>query len=284
MPHVTLQTARGEICRLRCGKELKEFAMRWSYIASQRHRWAGDAETRRRHADQLRSDFRSIGLPPSKLRQLHGVVQVTVPESKNDRHWEANILPWEFTLATASQLERGDAPILVIRHLNTHRQRRTRHPSRLALIESAPGILADHYRVSSGHDFVAGSFSDSCGAPVVVASHPTEAELTATLQRHSPDVIHVAAVDNRGGRRALGKEQQGVRDGFWLSDASGQPTECRAERLATLLNTGTPNPLLVGFDCWDSGSRLAAMTVRCGAAAAVGFQFLYDEAVAETFF
>ena len=135
MPYVTLRTGEADVCRIRCGPTLQEFAMRWSYIASQRHRWADDIEARQRQSQRLRADLRALGLTRSKRRQLKGVVQVTVPDSKADRYWEANILPWEYVLAAATEDDRGDQSILVVRHLSTGRRERTRAPSSIELIE-----------------------------------------------------------------------------------------------------------------------------------------------------
>lgn len=284
MPAVTLRTGNAEVCRLRCGPALQEFAMRWNYIASQRHRWAGDREARERQSGRLRSDLRALGLTAAKRKQLRGIVQVTIPDSRSDRFWEANILPWEYVLGAATETDRGGDPLLVVRHLNTGRRTRTRRPASVELIESAPAELHRLFDRSASRHTVAGSLFSLWQDTPPVLVNPTHAQLKQELESRSPDVIHLAAMDNRSGRQAMGRDLQGARDGIWLADTQGRATEYRAENIAEVLNAGSPNPLFVGFDCWDSGARLAPMTIRAGAASAVGFQNLFDPAIAEVFF
>ena len=285
MASVILRTSRSIVCRINCGPVLQEFAMRWNYVVRQRHRWADDTDARERQTRRLQRDLRRLGVTAKHLRRLKGIVEVGVPDSPTDQYWEARILPWEYVLATATQPYRVDDSILIVRHLKTGRRKRRRPPKNYAIIETAPGDLARHFDFSAERGLVTASLqrlqSATGGAVLENLSHK---QLQRQLVDASPDVIHVTGVDNRSGRQLLGGEMNGVRDGLFLADPSGDAREYRAEQIAELVNQGSPNPQFVGFNCWDSGARLAPMTVHAGAGAAIGFQHTFDDAVAEIFF
>ncbi|MCA9136094.1 MAG: hypothetical protein KDB00_05030 [Planctomycetales bacterium] len=284
MTSVTLRTSDSEVCRIRCGPPLQEFAMRWNYIVRQRHRWVGDVEAWNRQTRRLQSDLRRLGVTARHLRRLKGIVEVGVPDSATDQFWEAKVLPWEYVLAAATKPYRNGETILVVRHLRTGRRKRKREPSSYVVIETAPGKLSRHFDFSAERALVTGSLRQLRSATDGVLENPTARQLDVMLSATSPDVIHVTGVDNRSGRQIVGDDVSGVRDGMYLADSSAGAKEYRAEEIARLLNRGSPNPLLVGFNCWDSGARLAPMTINAGARSAIGFQHTFDETVAEIFF
>ncbi|KAA5544550.1 hypothetical protein FYK55_09520 [Roseiconus nitratireducens] len=258
--------------------------MRWNYIVRQRHRWALDPAASLRQTQRLRHDLRSLGVNAGALKKLWGIVEVAIPNPDGEQCWEARILPWEYVLAAASAPERTDRPILVVRHLVTGRRPRRRRPKTYALIETAPGALRRDFDFAGERTFITAGLTSLRRTPDQVIEDPTEPQLRNVLRSESPDVIHLTGVDNRLARQILGRDHSGVRDGLCFSGRSGEVVEARAEQVAKTLCAGERAPLLVGFNCWDSGARMAPMTVHQGAAAAIGFQHTFDDAVAELFF
>lgn len=286
MADVVLQTRAGEVCRIKCGPALQEFAMRWHYIVRERHRWIDDPTALDRQSDRVRRGLKTLGVQNKHLQRISGLVQISVPGSAKDRYWESRILPWEHVLATATKPFRKDANLLVMRHLRTGRKPRKRKPASLAIIESAPGKLSGARDFSAERRFVTSSLCEleSSQHTPRVFCNPSFDQLATGLAHQSPDVIHLSGIDCRTGRRLMGGDTEGARDGVYLADESGEAKEYRAEDISELLNAGAVNPLVVGFNCWDSGARLAPMTVSAGASYAVGIQHTFDQAVAEIFF
>ena len=257
--------------------------MRWNYIVRQRHRWADDVNARQRQTKRLQRDLRKLGVNARHLKRIDGLVEVGVPDSDQDRFWEAKILPWEYVLAAASKPYRSGRNLLVVRHLKTGRRKRTRVPKSLAYVETAPDGLAESYDFSAERALVTGSL-DGLESPTGILQNPTMAQLRERVSEISPDVIHVSGIDNRSGRQNMGNDLTGVRDGLFFESATGEPKEHRAEEIAKVLNLGSPNPIFIGFNCWDSGARLSPMAIHSGARASIGFQHTFDETVAEIFF
>ncbi|MEL6107416.1 MAG: hypothetical protein AAFU85_15355 [Planctomycetota bacterium] len=257
--------------------------MRWNYVIRQRNRWAFDPDARSRQVERLQRDLALIGVNGEHLRQLSGIVEVAVPDSEERDIWEARILPWEYVLAAASNPFRGDAPILVVRHLMVERAAVTIKPRTYAIVETAPGELGRHVDFAAERSLVEASLLRLSPTGDVIKD-PTERVLTETLARTSPDVIHVTGVDNRSGRQLLEQDLTGLRDGLYLANSSGEATDVRAEKIAAALAAGQHPPMFVGFNCWDSGGRLAPMTIQSGAETAVAFQHTIDDAAAENFF
>ncbi|MEO1524923.1 MAG: hypothetical protein AAFX06_05775 [Planctomycetota bacterium] len=283
MSEVILRTGEAEVCRIPCGQKLQAFSMRWNYVIRQRNRWAFDPDARSRQVDRLQQDLAEIGVTPKHLGKLSGIVEVGIPDSSETDVWEARILPWEYILAAASNPYRDDAPILVVRNLMLERPASRIEPKTYAIVETAPGELARHVDFSAERSMVQGSLPqlDAVGD---VIKDPTEELLAELLAQGSPDVIHVTGVDNRSGRQLLEQDLTGLRDGLFLATSSGEATDVRAERIAKALTAGDKPPLFIGFNCWDSGARLAPMTLQNGARTAVAFQHTIDDAAAENFF
>ena len=258
--------------------------MRWNDVVRQRYRWADDQAAQQRHTSRLQRDLRRLEVTAKHLRQLKGIVEVSAPDSTSDEFWEARILPWEYVLAAATKPYRTEEEILVVRHLKTGRRKRTRTPKRLLVVQSAPGELRECFQFSDPSQSVTAGMKDLRSEGVSELDNPTGQRLQREVKTVSPDVIHVTGVDNLSGRQRLGYELSGVREGLYFADGEVGAKEYRAEVIARLLNKGSPNPLLVGFNSWNSAARLAPMTVQAGARSAIGFQHLFDEAVAEIFF
>jgi hypothetical protein len=258
--------------------------MRWNYVVRQRHRWSSDRDARKRQAERLQQDLQKLGVTFADLRQLHGIVEVTIPDSELDENWEARILPWEYVLAASTNPIRVDESILVVRHLATGRPKPSSPPRRYSIIETAPGELASRFDFSAERSLVRGSLRGMQAFSEGVIGNPTRSQLVDHLNAFQPDVVHFTGIDNRAGRQILGLDQTGVRDGLLLADASGQAQEYRAEAIAELLTDTPKPPTFIGFHCWDSGARMAPMAIHAGIDTAIGFQHTFDEAVAEIFF
>lgn len=284
MAEVLISTPTSVVSRVRCGEALKAAAMRWNYVVRQRHRWLNDHRAYDRQVQRLQLDLNQLGIGQQALQQLHGVVQVTLPWSERDRWWESRIMPWEFALAAASKSFRKGLSLYVVRHLRAGRRIPKRVPRRCAWLASVPQSLAGQVDLAAEQALLADSFDPLQMTQLSESHQPTDQQIVQGLQSASPDIIHVSAVDNRSARSVLGMPSDDVRDGFNLCDAAGQPEECRAERIADLLTQGSPKPIFVGFNSFDSGVRLAPMTLKRGAAAAVGMQHTYSSSVAELFF
>lgn len=281
---VTLRTGKSTVCKIPCGKDLQRFAMRWTYIVRQRHRWSKDVEARQRQAERLQSELGKLGVRRSDLKKLVGIVEVSIPYSTEKEDWEARILPWEYVLAAATGPLRGGDPILIVRHLSCGRRARRRDPKRLAILESAPGEFRQRYDFAAETGLVRSSLPNLTLAPAESIIDPTTDQLGAALAEHSPDIVHITGIDTRLGRQILKKDGTGRRDGLFFTAPGGGTEEVDAESVAALLNLGDPNPLFVGFNCWDSGSRMAPMAINAGVATAIGFQHTFDDGVAEIFF
>lgn len=284
MAEVLISTPASVLCRVRCDEVLKAVAMRWNYVVRQRHRWLNDRSAYDRQVCRLQQDLAQLGIDQQVLQNVQGVVQVTLPWSERDRWWESRIMPWEFALAEASKTFRNGLSLLVVRHLRTGRRIPKRVPQQCAWLASVPQSLSAQVDLAAEQALLADSFDPQQITRIGQTTQPTDQQIKQGLKSASPDVIHVSAVDNRSARSVLGMSSHDVRDGFNLCDAAGQPEECRAERIADLLTQGSPKPIFVGFNSFDSGVRLAPMTLKRGVAAAVGMQHTYSSSIAELFF
>jgi hypothetical protein len=226
-----------------------------------------------------------MGLARTDLEQLAAsdVVEVSVPFQREDQGWEARILPWEYLLTAAAQHVRPGASFAVVRHLNARPSGTSRPPEKLLLVSSAPGRLEGLYDFTAEMQLVERCFEQR-GAPRLHS--PTLAELEAAVVTHQPNVVHISAIDARLGAKLLtGQEQTGDQvDGLLLRGEQIESAHATAEDLASALNAAATKPLLIGFNCYHSGARLAAMAVAGGAEAAIGFQTDFDDSLAELFF
>lgn len=282
--NVILRSPSGTICRIRPDSRLQQFAMRWSYVVRQRGRWARSRSARRRQSARLQSELAELGVSAAHLRRLAraGVVEVSIPYSEEEQGWECRILPWEHVLTAATHPHRGSESLVVIRHLSRRGSTRLRQPKTLTVIQAAPGALDGRYDFSAETSLVRSSLSTLDYTSI---GSPDEKLLREKLTDKPPDVIHLTGIDIHQGRSLLGLESSELRDGFFLQGTGTlKLEEVGAKRAARLLNSGSPRPQFIGFNVWNSGARLAALSVAEGANASLGFQHTFDDAVAEIFF
>jgi hypothetical protein len=152
---------------------------------------------------------------------------------------------------------------------------------------SAPGKLAQEYDFTSERELLKLS-AKSLDCEFALLKNPDEEALGVRIKEDSPDVIHVSGFDSHQGLALLDPDRQGERqDGYLVRSATnrGTPVVLGAERLASLLTSGTEHPpALIALNIYNSGSRIAPLCVKQGAEAAVGFQDSFDDALAELFF
>ena len=115
---------------------------------------------------------------------------------------------------------------------------------------------------------------------------PDLASLAATVKAQAPDVIHFAGFDTHQASDLLGGSFKAEWDGLVLCrEADLEPEAVYSEPLAKALNSAeSQKPRLVGINTYDSAVRISALIVAGGTEAAVGFQDVIDDELAELFF
>jgi hypothetical protein len=131
--------------------------------------------------------------------------------------------------------------------------------------------------------------------------NPTLEGIRDHIQRTAPGIVHVTGFDNFQGTFLLQKKDAPIRfkhnysryrdvpinyihDGMFLKNDLGQEYPCDAIAVADALTSGPRKPEIVSFNMYNSSARLAAFAVGLGARAALGFQDLVDDRIAEIFF
>lgn len=293
--------------------ELQRAAMHWSYVVRNRKRWAGLPVSVANQTERARSLLTTqLGLAESDLNAIaaDGIVEVEIPFMGEASGWEARIFPWEFVLASATREARHGKPLSVMRRLVVPgRTARVRKPARVLFVESAPGKLADLFTFDTERDLVRSSLRPRAQDWRVLAN-PTLSSLRATVRQFKPDIIHLAGFDSHQGLRLLAptpnREQSDTEDkaltdsegnrpstpdGYLLAHdravsagAAGAVVPVDAETLAAALCIGGHRPELVVCSLQNSAARIAALAVAHGAQAAIGFQDVFDDDLAELFF
>lgn len=281
--NVTLRARESAICKVPCGAALQKLAMRWSYVIRQRSRWAQSVDARQRQAERIQADLRDIGVKAADLRKLagSGIVEVSIPFSAEARDWEARVMPWEYVLTAATASYREDSRLMVVRHLARKGTTQTRSSQKLAILEAAPGPFRKRYEFAAENGLIRSTLAQLESRTI---ADPTRDQLREQLRSFAPDVIHVTGIDTRLGRKLLGDDSKVTEDGLFLAGGPQGTDEVNAVDLSDILCAAKKKPQFIGFNCWDSGSRLAALTVGGGANAAIGLQHTFDDAVAEIFF
>ncbi|MEI8380556.1 MAG: hypothetical protein WCJ09_10535 [Planctomycetota bacterium] len=186
--------------------------------------------------------------------------------------------------AATKRYGRGSRSI-VVRHIDCRRSSRVHGiPDELLIAVVAPGKLGDEYEFNGEVQLVKSTLSEIPCADVL--RDPTQSELQNSLsKKNNTPVIHIAGVDAHQGASLLGHGDETVVDGLFLGvNEHGKPRAVNAEDVATILASGQSKPVLVCFNMWDSGARLAPLTVAKGANSAIGFEHTIDDSVAEMFF
>lgn len=307
---------------------MQQAAMRWSYIARYRERWRGAESAVKERTEDIAAELASFGLDAkalSKIAQAR-VVEVGIPYVGEATGWEARVLPWEYLLTAATRAQRT-GPLVVVRHLQreTSPPRRGAGPAKklgagqekpttgspLLIVETVPGKLREEFRFTAERRLVARALGLSQIQPLPpraaanfshtpsagrdrpwVLEDPTGPDCAELVAQLSPDVIHLAGVDNHQAAQLLGISDRGgggpgdrIRDGLpFTNPSSREPVFAAADEAARLLTAGRPAPRLVGCNVYNSGARLAALAVAGGAQAALGFQDTFDDALAELLF
>ena len=169
------------------------------------------------------------------------------------------------------------------------------------IVESSPGELDGEFDFSNERELI----RSSCNLKNFTSlRNPTFEELNTGTAKLQPDVIHVSAIDPRlafehlsasgyFGQKPGGPEEserpsrhsEWNQDGIVFKAIGPEPLEVkRADDVATAICAGITRPRLVGYNVWYSASRIAALSVAKGADAAMGFQTIFDDSLAELFF
>jgi hypothetical protein len=284
---------------------LPRAAMQWTYIVRSRSRWAARQETSERQAQQAAEVLASFGVGDADLAALAraGVVEVDIPWREEAHGWEARIFPWEYVIGAATRDLRAGAPLTVMRHLQG---RPGKAPAgavkRVLFVASEPGPLRGLYDFGSERELVRRHLGADADDDWHVLASPSEDELHDVIVTWKPEVVHLAGFDTHMAVRELERAdataaaqfkadlaerfgaQQDIQDGYVLAGPRGRLHCADAETLAALLTADEHRPRLVSFNVPSSGARLAPLAVAAGARAAVGFQDVFDDDLAELFF
>jgi len=270
-------------------RKLYEAARYWCYVVSNRRRFA--EKSRLELEDRSRDDLeRLLGVKEEDLKRIaepeQPLVEVAIPFYSEETGWEQRTLPWESLLSLATKRWRGEKRLTVIRHLDCAEQLTAREEQlgEALVITSAPGELGSRLDFKSEWHLVASSVAGKISSRRL--ENPARDRLEENVRLHRPGIVHLSGVDAHQGSDLLGLSGLSTRrDGFFLTDESGGPVSVEALPMAAAVTGGgTHRPRLVAFNCYYSGSRLAAMAVAQGAQLAIGFQDLIDDFAAEQFF
>ena len=282
-------------------------AMQWAYIVRNRRRWAGRDALIRDQADDAQKLIQrhfQVGQTDLGAVAQARVAQVAIPFRTETEGWENRLFPWEFVLSAATRPLRQGHPLTLMRQLvrdgGTPGVART--PRTVLYVESAPDKLAEEYDFESERTLLQTALA---GLKWQETRNPTRAQLQTLIERLNPDIIHLAGFDTHQGLRVIERSLSGERapdsspeesderqrppwpDGYILSGAVGtgggtyDPVD--AIHLAKLLCAGRQKPLMVTCALWNSASRTCPLIVAEGAAAALGVQDSFDDAVMESF-
>jgi len=220
---------------------------------------------------------------------------------------EMRRMPWESLLTMAARKYQNHEELLVYRRLGGLGDRKdtfaTTQPLKALFIESAPGVLWNVYDFDMELRAVETYLKEVRVSRQQNLSLP---ELKKYVEQNQPVSIHVSGIDGYQGFSILqeradtaakpdseatpnlnpepAKQPSRPQEGVYFRDESGQPKVETPEAVAAALCAGAKKPLLVTFNLYNSSARLAAETVKHGAAAAIGFQDFIDDTVAEIFF
>ncbi len=285
----------------RATKELQRAAMQWTYVLRNRERWSALPVSAKRQAERARVLLKDLGMSEADLQAIatDRVVEVAVPYARETDNWEARIFPWEFVLAGATREARHGEALTVMRRLVSQSSvAPVRVPQRVLYVQSAPGKLRDLYDFDTERKLVRSNLRAKEWEELL---SPTIDALREKVTSFRPDIIHVSGFDSHQGLRLLRptvdpknageetpprtqRERDTTPDGYLMSSAKGEPVAIDAQALAAALCAGGHRPELVSFSLQNSAARVASMAVAHGAHAAIGFQDVFDDDLAELFF
>lgn len=280
---LTFRNEAGVEFRIESGPELQRVAMDWSYTVRNRQRWISEG-TNRELIERARKDLAKIGLTDEKLKPLTAgrMLEVAVPFQSEESGWEARVAPWEFLLTAVTDKAGGSTGTVVRRLLCAAREAPAGPAGPLLIVDSAPGPLAKLYRGDPRNALLIESFGRT--RQVEVLKDPTRDELEQKIRELQPQAVHINGFDTHEAAQLLGESRSKRRlDGILLR-GKDHPHTVTAGKLARILNAGARKPRIVTFNLWNSAPRLAALAVAEGADAAIGFQDVVPDALAERFY
>lgn len=264
----------------------------WTHVLANRARFTEDS--RATLQERAIGDLGALGTPDFVQLLPSNVLEVSIPFENEETMWPARVCPWEGLLRFATKSFRDpDQPLVVVRELRrstpVHETARPPAPPQtLLLVVSAPGELSELFEFSLESRIVTSAlhFAPEDAARFRQLVDPSLEELARTVEEFRPEVIHLAGIDSHQSAALLQLPEDPRRfDGYVLRGPGGQPVSISAEPLAAALTaSGKHAPSLVSFNFYNSGARLAALTVARGARAAIGFQDTVDDRTAEQFF
>jgi hypothetical protein len=256
----------------------------WPQILRNRDRWKDLGPDAFDLAERVRDDLASMGLTDGQLEAIAdaGLVEVGMPYREEETGWEARVFPWEAILSAATKPMRGDQPLCVVRHLRIDAPDARDFAGKTAMyVESVPRDLRS-WNFDGERGRVRGNLK---GYELSDAIDLTRDEMIKRLQAEQPGVIHVAGFDTWQGATLLNLPySKGRRDGLMMIGRGGGIEEVHAVALGGFLASLARRPRMIALNLYNSGARLAPMAVAGGAGAAVGFQDVIDDDLAEQFF
>ncbi len=263
--------------------EAQRGAIEWSHVVRNRRRWTRSEESIQEQAERAREFLGKLGLNLAERKKLAkaGRVEVAMRYQSEKIGWEARIMPWEFLLSAATRdLRQG--PLAVSRWLE---RKNTPTPAlsdpTVLYLESVPARLAAEYDFESERRLVEASTRAS---RFELLQNPTRETLVAKLKDVRPGILHMAGFDTHQGLALLEDPRAKlILDGYLMCDENNLPDPVSAQDFAGLLTEAGHGPALVVCNIWNSAARTAPLAVAAGAAAAIGFQDAFDDALSELF-
>lgn len=268
-------------------RTLQRDAMYWAYVVRSRRRWAGT---------QLASEspiHRLLNADQLAAIAEAGIAEIDLPFSTESTGWEFRVLPWEHLLSEATKPYRGERHVTVIRRLRTAAPIA---PARdelasVAMVESAPGPLAQFYDVKFEGDLMLATLGLNATAPgVTVISNPTAKQLADRLRAEQPTLVHLAGVDTHQAQELLqlpplaSTDNEAELDGLaFAGQSAAAPAFVNAIELAAILCAAKQRPELVMCNFYNSAARVAALAVARGARCAIGYQDVIEDSLASAF-
>lgn len=289
------------------GKWLKPISMQWYYMVRHRNRWSDSPEARQSLRQAALKSLRAFDITQTEVDEIKDaeLVEVSIPFEDTEHGWEPRILPWEFLLRTAT----AKPDLTIVRHLDVKKSRERASrlpdgqksetkalnpPSSLLFVQSSPGTPFAHFSFDTEQCLVQGSLRLTNYA----LTDPTPVALKQRIAAVKPNIIHLAGFDIHQGDEIVEKYNRDVRcdrqvktegdqdwDGMYLAgETPYQINRVTAEEMGHILNPKDALGALVTFNIYHSAARIAALAVAQGSAAAIGFQDVVDDALAERFF
>ncbi len=283
---ITLQTRDGEPIVVTSSKEFQRAAVQWSYVLRNRRRWNTSEADITEQALRAKEQLKTLGIREEQLQQLakSAMIEVSIPYSTEAEGWETRIFPWEYMLSAATRSFRDGKLWTIVRHLKRQEVIPTtqkRKISKALIVESAPGEVRKYFSFESERQIVKANLDLSA---TDISIDETRDALRDRIATYSPDIIHLAGVDNNQAAAKGWIDRNNVFDGYLMKAIPDGMEGVTADDLAAILNAAQKKPALVSSNIYYSAARIGALAVAGGAEAAIGFQDELDDALMELFF